>query len=91
MPDHSEEFDSLKLRIFELQAHVIACNVRIRAFQDIAALVWKEQGRDATLLQPALRELERVRADLALREFADDNPRLASIVKTFLDHEFPSQ
>ena len=91
MPKDESEIDELKFRIFELETAILACNIRIKAFQDFAIETWKAQGLqnfDASEIQKVLKETQGEIADRILSQYADEKPMMASILKQYLDRDF---
>ena len=84
------EIDALKLKIFELEADIIANQVRIRALQKFFE-IFCEKGNPTGKFLPLLHSLERSTANEALRSYADDHPTMASILKKYLDLHFPPE
>jgi hypothetical protein len=91
MSDQSDDIRALKLRGFELEAELLFAQVRLRAFQDLAIMIWQSQGvkvHEEEPIEKVLRRLERDYADNLLRDYADKKPQMAAILRTLATRTF---
>ena len=88
MNDPSEDLSEMKIKIFELQCQIYTSNIRLRAFQDYTESVWIGQGLSSHIDRSSLSRLEKILANELLRNYADTNQAVASVLKAHFDREF---
>jgi hypothetical protein len=91
MAKQSEEIKRLKLKLFEVEASLLFSQLRLRAFRDLATLIWESQKVTIHRTDPILTVLARMEkeyADLLLGEYADKNPAMAGILRTLAEQHF---
>jgi hypothetical protein len=74
MAKQSEEIKRLKLKLFEVEASLLFSQLRLRAFRDLATLIWESQKVTIHRTDPILTVLARMEkeyADLLLGEYAE--------------------